>query len=145
LAEATPHLLFVCVENSCRSQMAEGFARALGKTQVRAFSAGSRPSGQVNPRAVQFMRERQIDLTLQNSKGLDDLPAGTHWDYIVTMGCGDACPSLPALHRIDWDLPDPKHLSDAEFRAVRDRIEALVAELIGGAVGSPDSAKEPGR
>lgn len=145
MPEAAPHLLFVCVENSCRSQMAEGFARALGKTQVTPFSAGSKPSGQVNPRAIQFMGERGIDLTLQASKGLDDLPAGTKWDYIVTMGCGDACPSLPARHRIDWDLPDPKHVSDEEFRGVRDRIESLVAKLIDDAVGSADSAKEPGR
>lgn len=145
MPEAAPRLLFVCVENSCRSQMAEGFARALGKTQVSPFSAGSKPSGQVNPRAIQFMGERGIDLTLQASKGLDDLPAGTKWDYIVTMGCGDACPSLPARHRIDWDLPDPKHVSDEEFRGVRDRIESLVAKLIDDAVGSADSAKEPGR
>ena len=145
MSEATPYLLFVCVENSCRSQMAEGFARALGKTQVSTFSAGSKPSGQVNPRAIQFMRERGIDLTRQHSKGLDDLPAGTKWDYIVTMGCGDACPSLPAHHRIDWDLPDPKYLSDEEFRVVRDRVESLVAKLIDDAAGSSDSGKEPGR
>jgi protein-tyrosine-phosphatase len=124
-----PHLLFVCVENSCRSQMAEGFARSLGHANVTAFSAGSRPSGQVNPRAMQFMRERGIDLTAQRSKGLDDLPAA-RWDYVVTMGCGDACPHLPARTRLDWNLPDPKHMDDDGFRAVRDRIEALVHELI---------------
>jgi protein-tyrosine-phosphatase len=145
MAEARPHVLFVCVENSCRSQLAEGFARSLGMTRVTAFSAGSKPSGQVNPRAIRFMSERGVDLTIQHSKGLDDLPTGVKWDYIVTMGCGDACPSLPAHHRIDWDLPDPKHLSDEEFRVVRDRIEALVARLIDEAVHSPDSVKEPGR
>jgi arsenate reductase len=138
-------VLFVCVENSCRSQLAEGFARTHGKSRVTACSAGSRPSGQVNPRAIQFMRERGIDLTIQRSKGLDDLPAGTTWDYIVTMGCGDACPSLPARHRIDWDLPDPKHLSDEQFRAVRDRIEALVATLIAEAVRPAGSTKEHGQ
>ena len=145
MSDATPHLLFVCVENSCRSQMAEGFARALGKQRVTAFSAGSKPSGQIDPRAIQFMRERGIDLTLQRSKGLDDLHTGAKWDYIVTMGCGDACPSLPAQHRIDWDLPDPKHLSDEQFRAVRDRIEALVASLIDEALRPSDSVQEPGR
>jgi protein-tyrosine-phosphatase len=110
--------------------MAEGFARIHGATRIAAFSAGSRPSGHVDPRAVEFMREQGIDLALQRSKALEDLPAGTVWDYLVTMGCGDACPSLPARHRRDWDLPDPKQLPDAQFRAVRDRIEALVRELI---------------
>ncbi len=129
MPEGSPSLLFVCIENSNRSQMAEGFARTLGRGRVTAFSAGSRPSGAVNPRAIQFMKEKSIDLTVQLSKGLDDLPK-VKWDYIVTMGCGDACPSLPARHRVDWDLQDPKHLDDAGFRAVRDRIEALVKDLI---------------
>lgn len=124
------HILFVCVENSCRSQMAEGFARALGSDRVEAFSAGSRPSGEVNARAIAFMREKGIDISGHDSKGIDDLPA-KKWDYIVTMGCGDACPSLPALHRVDWDLPDPKHLDDGAFREVRDRIEREVGTLIG--------------
>lgn len=129
MPERAPHLLFVCVENSCRSQMAEGFARALGRGRVTVFSAGSRPSGQVDPRAVRFMAERGIDLGVQSSKGLDDLPR-LRWDYLVTMGCGDACPNLPASHRIDWDLRDPKHMDDAGFRAVRDHIESLVKALI---------------
>ena len=129
MPEPLPRLLFVCVENSCRSQMAEGFARALGPGLVAAFSAGSRPSGQVDPRAIQLMRERDIDLSIQRSKGLDELPAG-RWDYVVTMGCGDACPHLPARHRRDWDLPDPKHLDDDGFRAFRDRIGLLVRDLI---------------
>ncbi|MGQ0721509.1 MAG: arsenate reductase ArsC [Candidatus Eiseniibacteriota bacterium] len=128
-----PTLLFVCVENSCRSQMAEGFAHAVDGGAVSAFSAGSRPSGRVNTRAVRFMAERGIDLAQQRSKGLDDLPA-RRWDWIVTMGCGDACPHLPARHRLDWELPDPKGLDDDGFRAVRDRIEARVRELIATAV-----------
>ena len=126
---SVPRLLFVCIENSCRSQMAEGFARTLGRGRVTAYSAGSRPSGHVNPRAVEFMREKSIDLTVQLSKGLDDLPH-VKWDYVVTMGCGDACPTLPASHRLDWDLPDPKGLDDVGFRAVRDRIERQVRELV---------------
>ncbi len=130
-----PHLLFVCIENSNRSQMAEGFARRLGGDRVAAYSAGSRPSGQVNPRAIQFMNELGIDLAAQSSKGLDDLPA-VRWDYVVTMGCGDACPALPAEHRLDWDLPDPKLLDDDGFRAVRDRIAALVASLVARATGT---------
>ena len=141
MAEDTPHLLFVCVENSNRSQMAEGFARALGGNRVSAFSAGSRPSGRVNPRAIQFMKERGIDLSGQHSKALTDLPNAT-WDYIVTMGCGDACPALPAAHRVDWALPDPKELPEDGFRAVRDRIEALVAALLQQAVAPAAPAQE---
>jgi protein-tyrosine-phosphatase len=125
-----PHLLFVCVENSCRSQMAEGFAREAAPGRVSVHSAGSRPSGQIDPRAVAFMRERGIDLTPQLSKGLDDLPPGISWDVIVTMGCGDACPHLPASTRLDWDLPDPKPMSDDDFRRVRDRIESMVGDLV---------------
>ncbi len=104
---ATPSLLFVCVENSARSQMAEGFARALGRG----------------------MKEKGVDLASQQSKSLDSLP-DQRWDYVVTMGCGDACPHLPANHRVDWDLPDPKKLDDAGYRSVRDQIEKLVGELI---------------
>jgi arsenate reductase len=126
MSEAAPKLLFVCVENSCRSQMAEGFARALG---ADAHSAGSRPSGKVNPRAVAFMKEKGIDLGTHASKGLTDLPAGG-FDAVVTMGCGDACPHVPAKLRLDWALPDPKDLPDDGFREVRDRIESLVADLV---------------
>jgi arsenate reductase (thioredoxin) len=127
---ALPRLLFVCVENSCRSQMAEGFAAAFGSGQVEAVSAGSRPSGQVDPRAVRLMAERSVDLTGHRSKGLGDLPAGASWDWIVTMGCGDACPWLPARHRLDWDLPDPRALDDAGFRGVRDEIERRIRALL---------------
>ena len=125
-------LLFVCVENSCRSQMAEGFARAIGRDRVEAYSAGSRPSGEVDERAIAFMSEVGIGLVGQRSKGLNDLPPGA-WDYIVTMGCGDACPNVPAHHRIDWDLPDPKPLDDAGFRTVRDQIARRVAALLADA------------
>lgn len=131
MADAPARVLFVCVENSCRSQMAEGFARATAKpSEVRAASAGSHPSGEVNRRAIRFMAENGIDLTGHSSKSLDDVPPSIVWDYVVTMGCGDACPQVPARHRLDWDLPDPKPLDDAGFRAVRDRIEALVTELV---------------
>ena len=123
-------LLFVCVENSNRSQMAEAFARHLGGAGVEACSAGSRPSGTINPRAIAFMRERGIDLTMQHSKSLDAV-AGAPFDAVVTMGCGDACPWLPAARREDWALPDPKLLDDAGFRRVRDEIEQRVGALLG--------------
>jgi protein-tyrosine-phosphatase len=141
MPDTRPTLLFVCVENSGRSQMAEGFARTLGQGRVATYSAGSRPSGSVHPSAIRFMAEKGIDLDSQRSKGLDDLPPGVTWDYLVTMGCGDACPHLPARHRLDWDLPDPKHLDEPAFREVRDRIERLVRELIGRAT-APNA--EPG-
>jgi len=124
-----PSVLFVCVENSNRSQMAEGFARAIGGDRVRVTSAGSKPSGVVNPKAIRFMAEKGIHLDAHSSKGLDTIPAG-EWDYVITMGCGDACPWVPAKHREDWDLPDPKDMSDDDFRAVRDRIEASVRDLL---------------
>jgi protein-tyrosine-phosphatase len=129
------HLLFVCVENSYRSQMAEGFARAFGKGFVSAWSAGSRPSGEVDARAIAFMDEKGIDISGQESKGLDDLPE-VEWDYVVTMGCGDACPFLPARHRLDWELPDPKALDDQGFRTVRDGIAGRVRDLLAEAGGS---------
>ena len=144
MPEMIPNLLFVCVENACRSQMAEGFARTLGRGRVRVFSAGSRPSGQVNPRAIQFMREQNIDMTTQSSKGIDDLP-DVPWDCIVTMGCGDACPTLPARQRLDWELPDPKSLDDEGFRSVRDRTECLVRTLIDAMAPSAGIAAEPAR
>jgi protein-tyrosine-phosphatase len=125
-------VLFVCVENSCRSQMAEGFARAVGGAGVAAHSAGSRPSGRVNPTAIEVMSERGIDLGPHRSTGLDGVPAGT-WDYVVTMGCGDPCPAIPARQRLDWALDDPKHLDGAGFRRVADEIERRVRALIGEA------------
>jgi len=100
-------ILFVCVENACRSQMAEGFAREYGKGKVEAYSAGTRPAEQVNPNAVKAMQEAGIDISRQTSKGFDDLPP-VEFDYIVTMGCGDECPNIPAKQRLDWKIPSPK-------------------------------------
>jgi len=123
-------ILFVCVENANRSQMAEAFARLLGGARVEAHSAGSRPSGAVNPRAIESMAELGYDLAAHRSKSLADLPAGA-WDAVVTMGCGDACPQLPAKLREDWQIPDPRAMEPAEFRAVRDRVRDQVAGLLG--------------
>ena len=122
-------VLFVCVENSCRSQIAEGFARTLGQGVLEAHSAGSRPSGSVNPKAIASMEEVGIDLGAHRSKALSDHPA-EGWDYVITMGCGDACPFVAARKREDWGIPDPKHLEPAEFAKVRDLIEKKVRELI---------------
>jgi arsenate reductase len=130
-----PRLVFVCVENSCRSQMAEGFARLHGAGKVEPYSAGSRPSGKVNETAAALMKEKGVDLGAQSSKGLDALPAG-RFAAVVTMGCGDACPHLAAERRLDWALPDPKHMPPEEFRRVRDEIEARVKALIADVAGS---------
>lgn len=122
---AVKRVLFVCVENANRSQMAEAFARILGGEFIEAYSAGSRPSGKVNPKAVESMRELGYDLSVHRSKSLDELP-DIEFDFVATMGCGDACPMVPARQRVDWSIPDPKDLPAQEFRAVRDLIRNKV-------------------
>jgi arsenate reductase len=124
-----PKVLFVCVENSCRSQMAEAFARIHGAGIIEAYSSGSRPSGKVNLRAIEFMRERNYDLSAHVSKSLSEIPA-VEYDFAITMGCGDECPFVRARHREDWQIPDPKELPPQEFRVVRDLIESRVKSLL---------------
>jgi len=128
-----PRLLFVCIENSNRSQMAEAFAKIHGAGKVEAHSSGSKPSGKVNPRAVQFMAELGYDLTKHESKSLESFN-GTDVAVAVTMGCGDYCPLVKAAQRVDWNIPDPKELPDDEFRKIRDMIEAKVKELLSSVV-----------
>ena len=122
-------ILFVCVENVNRSQMAEAFARMLGGEAVEAYSAGSRPSGAVNPKAIESMKETGYDLSAQTSKSIADLP-DVDLDLVATMGCGDACPSMRARRRAEWAIPDPKDLPPAEFRAVRELIRSQVAAAL---------------
>jgi arsenate reductase len=121
--------LFVCIENSNRSQMAQAFAKIWGGEEVEAYSAGSRPSGKINPKAIASMSELGYDLSTHDSKSLDEIPA-IQFDYVVTMGCGDACPWVPALHRIDWQIPDPREMEPKDFNAVRNLISEKVKELI---------------
>jgi arsenate reductase len=121
-------VLFVCIENSCRSQMAEAFAHLFAQDLIQAVSAGSQPSGEVNPQAVTVMAELGYDLSSHSSKSLQELPQ-VKYDYVITMGCGDECPFIPAVHHEDWDLPDPKLLPLKEFRQVRDQIGEYVKEL----------------
>ncbi len=121
-------VLFVCIENSCRSQMAEAFAHLYAPDSIQAFSAGSRPSGQINPQAIAVMAELGYDLSSHSSKSLQQVPQ-VKYDYVITMGCGDECPFIPAEHHEDWDLPDPKLLPLEEFRQVRDQIGERVKEL----------------
>jgi len=121
-------LLFVCVENSNRSQMAEAFARMLG---AEAWSAGSRPSGQVNPKAIEAMREVGYDLSTHRSKSAEELPR-VDFDCVVTMGCGDQCPAVPSKRHEDWPVEDPRDLGADGVRRVRDEIRARVAALVRG-------------
>ena len=122
-------VLFVCVENSCRSQMAEAFARIHGAEKVEADSSGSRPSGVVNPKAIEAMRELGYDLSTHTSKSLDDIPQ-VRYDLVATMGCGDECPLIRCIRREDWAIPDPKEMSEEEFRGVRDEIERRVRIML---------------
>jgi protein-tyrosine-phosphatase len=123
-------LLFVCIENSNRSQMSQAFATILGGDTVEAYSAGSKPSGIVNPKAIAAMKELGYDLSTHDSKSLEEVKAFAPFDVVVTMGCGDACPWMPAKRFVDWQIPDPKHMEPAEFNTVRDFIRDQVAGLL---------------
>jgi len=119
-------VLFVCVENSCRSQMAEAFARLAG---TEAYSAGSRASGVVSPKAIEAMAEVGYDLSTHASKTPAELP-DVAFDAVVSMGCGEACPVVPGARREDWDVPDPKDMGSEGFRAVREEIRERVRSLL---------------
>jgi protein-tyrosine-phosphatase len=123
-------VLFVCVENSNRSQMSQAFARIHGGEKFEAYSAGSKPSGIINPKAIAAMKELNYDLSVHQSKSLDEVKQYAPFDAVVTMGCGDACPWMPAKKFIDWQIPDPRNMNETEFRAVRDEIEGKVKELL---------------
>src|SRR5687768_18614966 len=131
MSSAKKKLLFVCVENSNRSQMAEAFARIHGDETVEASSAGSRPSGTINPRAVKSMLELGYDLSAHTSKSLLDIP-DIEYDYVATMGCGDECPFIRAKWREDWEIPAPKHMDPEAFREIRDQIETKVKAVLAG-------------
>ncbi|UCD36168.1 MAG: arsenate reductase ArsC [Nitrospiraceae bacterium] len=122
-------ILFVCVENSCRSQMAEAFARIHGAGIIESYSSGSRPSGIVNPKAIASMAEVGYELSQHISKSLSEVP-DIEYDYVITMGCGDACPFVLAKHKEDWGIPDPKNMDREGFRTVRDSIEKKVKQLV---------------
>ena len=123
-------ILFVCVENSNRSQMSQAFASIHGGDRVQAYSAGSKPSGIINPKAIQSMKEKGYDLSTHKSKSLEDVKQFAPFDAVVTMGCGDACPWMPAKQFVDWEIPDPKNMEPAEFNKVRDLIEEKILELL---------------
>jgi arsenate reductase len=130
--ERRKQVLFVCVENCNRSQMAEAFARMYGAGQVEAFSAGCRPAASVHPKAIAAMQALGYDLTRHQSKSLSDLP-DVEFDVAVTMGCGDGCLGLRAKIKEDWNVPCPKAMPPEQFRGVRDlfgaKVKALLARL----------------
>lgn len=123
-------ILFVCIENSNRSQMSQAFAKMLGGENIDAFSAGSKPSGIINPKAITAMKELGYDLSIHDSKSLDEVKAFAPFDAVITMGCGDACPWMPARQFMDWQIPDPKNMEPAQFNEVRDLIKHKVEQLI---------------
>lgn len=123
-------LLFVCVENSNRSQMSQAFANMLGGENVEAYSAGSKPSGIINPKAIAAMQELSYDLSAHESKSLDEVKPFAPFDVVVTMGCGDACPWMPAKQFLDWQIPDPRNMEPEQFNEVRDLIRSKVQSLL---------------
>jgi arsenate reductase len=143
-ATTRPAVLFVCIHNAGRSQMAAGYLRHLAGGRIEVLSAGSEPGARINPMAVQAMAEEGIDIAGAQPRILDpdDVRAS---DVVVTMGCGDACPFFPGTRYEDWQLDDPAGRPIEEVRPIRDeirrRVEALVAELLptaSDAGGTPD-------
>ena len=122
-------ILFVCVENARRSQMAQGFAESLGQGKVEVYSAGSHPASQIDPLVIEVMKEKGIDLSGKRPKGLNDLPP-VEMDYLVTMGCEETCPAVPAKKIIEWEIPDPKGKSIDEIRKICDMLKGKVRKLL---------------
>jgi arsenate reductase len=122
-------IVFVCVENARRSQMAAGFAEVSGKGKLEVYSAGSRPASQIDPLVIEVMKEKGIDLSSRHPKGLDDLPP-VEMDYLVTMGCEETCPAVLAKKIIEWQIPDPKGKPIDEVRRIRDVLEAKVKMVL---------------
>ena len=122
-------IVFVCVENARRSQMAQGFAEVFGKGKLEVYSAGSRPSSQIDPLVIEVMKEKGIDLSSRLTKGLNDLPS-VEMDYLVTMGCEETCPAVLAKKIMEWQIPDPKGKPIDEIRKIRDLLEAKVKTLL---------------
>jgi arsenate reductase (thioredoxin) len=124
------NVLFVCIQNAGRSQMAEALLERTAGSEHEARSAGSRPAEHVHPEVVEAMAEVGVDLAGRTPRGLDR--TDLEWaDLVVTMGCGDECPVIPGKRYVDWELPDPAGLPVEEVRAIRDKIEQRVASLLG--------------
>jgi protein-tyrosine-phosphatase len=122
-------VMFVCVHNAGRSQMAQGFLQHLAGDRVEVRSSGTMPADQVNPSAVEAMRELGIDISLAKPKVLTDEDVRAS-DYVITMGCGDACPFYPGKKYLDWKLDDPAGKGVEAVRPIRDQIKKLVEQLV---------------
>jgi protein-tyrosine-phosphatase len=122
-------ILFVCVHNAVRSQMAAGFMQSLGKEKVNVLSAGSMPKDQINPVAIQVMLEVGIDISLNQPKVLTT-EAVQESDVVITMGCGDVCPIFPGKRYEDWELADPAGQGPEAVRVIRDEIKKRVENLL---------------
>ncbi len=124
-----PSVLFVCVHNAGRSQMAAGFLEHLGGEKVNVYSAGSAPKDSINPVAVEAMREKGIDISGRSPKVLTTESVKAS-DVVITMGCGDACPFFPGKRYEDWVLDDPAGKGIEDVRRIRDQIEVRVKSLL---------------
>ena len=122
-------VLFACVENSCRSQIAEAFAKKISPHKFDFYSAGSKPSGIINPLAIKLLKSQGVYLTDHRSKDVSEF-IDIRIDYLILMGCGDQCPNIVAEERIEWDIPDPKDMEEPEFLNVIENIEGKVKKLI---------------
>jgi len=129
VAKEKPKVVFVCVENARRSQMAQGFAEKLGRGRLEVYSAGSNPSARVDPLVVEVMKEKGIDLSDKRPRSLNALPA-IEMDYLVTMGCEETCPAVLAKKIIEWEIPDPKGKPIELYREIRDIVEHKVKALL---------------
>jgi len=130
MAEAVPEVLFVCVHNAGRSQMAAALLERKAADRVRVFSAGSEPADQLNPAVVEAMKEIGIDISAERPKKLEDGMV-READVVITMGCGDACPVYPGKRYEDWELEDPSGKDLKTVRGIRDQIEARIDGLVG--------------
>ncbi len=134
--ETPPTVLFVCVHNAGRSQMAAGYLRQIAGDRIQVLSAGSAPADQVNPAAVAVMAEEGIDITTQTPTLLSD-SAVRQADVVITMGCGDACPIHPGRRYEDWALDDPAGQGLDAVRAIRDQIHTRIEDLVTSLAEAP--------
>ena len=129
MSQQRPEILFLCIHNAGRSQMAAALAREIGGERITVTSAGSDPAEALNPAVIEVMAEGGIDITCESPRRLTDA-MGRRVDVVVTMGCGDACPVYPGKRYVDWELPDPAGKTVDEVRPIREEIERRVRALV---------------
>ena len=121
-------ILFLCIENSCRSQIAEAFVKAYSDSANKIISAGSNPSGEVNPTAIKLMGKMGHNISDHSSKSVNEIKEEI--DILISMGCGDSCPQLSVEKRLEWDIPDPKKMKEDEFMEVIKLIDKKVKKFV---------------